>query len=213
MSYPFYEAMNEVLQTSRYDRLTGRRVSWRNRVWDWFLDLLERIFSNINIDPDFMIGDVNYNLSAVPIVFMVIGAILLVVAAVAIFRAIRRNRFVEYYDLSDIFEELAQKNYSVDDLMELSDNADNRRLAIRYRYIAALLALNEKQIIEIRPSATNAIILKQIAESSPTLAPIFECTADAFQRAWFGYKNINDIAYQDFVAAVDSILLSGDVFA
>ena len=213
MSYPFYEAMHEVLKTSRYDWLTGRRVPLRTRVMQWLDDLLGRLFSNINTDQNFAIDGASYNLSAIPIVFMVIGIILLVVAAIAVFRALRRSRMTEYYDLSDIFEELAQKNYSVTELIELSDNAQNRRLAIRYRYIAALLALNEKQIIEIKPSATNAIISRQIAESSPALAPVFERAADWFQRAWFGYKNISDIAYQDFASAIDSILLCGDVDA
>jgi len=213
MSYPFYEAMHEVLQTSRYDRLMGRRSPWRTGILRRLAELLERLFSNIDFDSELTIDHVDYNLSAIPIVFMIIGIILLVVAAVVIIRAIRRSRLVDYYDLSDIFEELARNSYSVEDLIELSDSADDRRIAIRYRYIAALLALNEKQIIEIRPSATNAIILTQIRESSPTLAPVFDCAADAFQRAWFGYKNISDVAYQDFANAVDSILQSGDELA
>ena len=206
----FYEAMQEVLLTSRYDLLTGRRVPLRTRIMEWFFDLLNRIFSNVNLDLNFMAEGVSYNLSAVPIVFMVIGAILLVVAGIAIFRALRNSRMREEYDLSDIFEELTQKNYTINELIQLSDNAENRRIAIRYRYIAALLSLNEKQIIEIKPSATNAIILKQIKGTS--LSPIFESTADAFHRAWFGYKNISDTAYENFVMAVQTILQYGDEF-
>jgi len=206
----FYEAMQEVLLTSRYDILTGRRVPLRTRIMEWFFDLLDRIFSNINLDLNFMGEGASYNLSAVPIVFMVIGAILLVVAGIAIFRALRKSRMREEYDLSDIFEELAQKNYTINELIQLSDNAENRRFAIRYRYIAALLSLNEKQIIEIKPSATNAIILKQIKGTS--LSPIFESTADAFHRAWFGYKNISDTAYENFATAVQAILQYGDEF-
>jgi len=206
----FYEAMQEVLLTSRYDVLTGRRVPLRTRIMEWFFDLLDRIFSNINLDLNFMGEGVSYNLSAVPIVFMVIGAILLVVAGIAIFRALRKSRMREEYDLSDIFEELAQKNYTINELIQLSDNAENRRLAIRYRYIATLLSLNEKQIIEIRLSATNAIILKQIKGTS--LSPIFESTADAFHHAWFGYKNISDTAYENFATAVQAILQYGDEF-
>lgn len=207
MSCPFYEAMQEVLQTSRYDWLTGRRIPLRTRIMEWFIDLLDRIFSNINLDVNFSARGADDNLSAVPIVFMVIGAILLIVAAVVIIRVLRRNRMAEHYDLSDIFEELTQKNYTVLELLQLSDNAENRRLAIRYRYIATLLALNEKQIIEIKPSATNAIILNQIRETSPTLTPVFEQTADAFHRAWFGFKNIDDATYHNFINAVESVVL------
>ena len=196
--------MNEVLATSRYDRLMGRRVSLREIVLNWLSELLERIFSglNLNIQPP----DLYYDLDAIAIVFIIIGIILVTVAAILLYRTYRRRNRVKYHDLSDIFEELTRKNYTVAELIQLSENADERRLAIRYRYIAALVALNEKQIIEIKPSATNALILQQVKDTTPALLPSFECTADVFQRAWFGYKNITDDAYENFTKAVDALI-------
>jgi len=200
----FYDALNQVLATSRYDRLTGRRVSLRETISEWFNDFLSRIFSglNINIQP----SDLNYNLDIIALVFVFIGIILVVVAGILLYRTYKRRNQIKHHDLSDIFEELTKKNYSVGGLISLSENADNRRLAIRYRYIAALLALNEKQIIEIKPSATNALILQQVKDTTPALLAPFECTADVFHRAWFGYKNIHDVMYDDFTSAVDALI-------
>lgn len=202
--------MNEVLATSRYDRLTGRRVDIREIIREWLQDALYRLFSRLNINigtPEF-----RYNLDVISTTFVIIGIILVIVASIVLYRTFRKRKQVKYHDISDIFEELAKKNYTVSELIDLSQNADNRRLAIRYRYIAVLLSLNEKQIIEITPSATNGLILHQIKAAAPTFLPPFECTADVFHRAWFGYKNIDDGLYNNFTNAVDYII-NGDAIA
>jgi len=204
----FYEAMNEVLQTSRYDRLMGRRGNPEEAFSSWFSELMDRLFGNfsLNIQP----SGFSYDLNLISTVFALAGVVILVVAAVVIFRTLRNNNKPEYYSLGDIFEELANNRYTVRQLIELSNNAAEQRLAIRYRYIAALLALNERQLIEIKPSATNAIIWRQIKSTSPALLPYFECTADAFHLAWFGYKNVNDENYRKFSHAVDILATGGD---
>jgi len=204
----FYNALNEVLATSRYDLLTGRRMSLGEIIAEWFSDLLYRLFSRaeINVSP----GQQGYNLNIISFSFVVIAIILVVVAVVVFFRTFRGRHKVQPYDLSDIFNELAKKNYTVQELVYLSENADSRRFSIRYRYIAALLAMNEKQVIEIKPSATNTIIKIQIKTAAPALLSLFECTADAFHMAWFGYKDIDEATYSNFKNAVENII-SGDI--
>ena len=200
----FYDAMNEVLATRRYDRLTGRRVNFSEMFLEWLDDALYRLFSRLNFN--IQVGELDYNLDAISIAFVAIGVALVIAAAVVLYRTFRGRGKTQHHDLSEIFEELAKKNYTVAELINLSDTADTRRLAIRYRYIATLLALNEKQIIEIKPSATNGLILRQIKETSPVLSQPFGHTADVFHRAWFGYKDINDNTYQNFTDSVQSIL-------
>ncbi|MCL2286030.1 MAG: hypothetical protein FWC32_06640 [Firmicutes bacterium] len=203
----FYDAMNEVLATRRYDRLTGRRADISEMISQWLNDVLSRFFSRFNFTVEF--GELNYNLDAISIAFVAIGAALVIAAAVVLYRTFRGRSRIQHHDLSEIFEELAKKNYTVTELINLSDSADTRRLAIRYRYIASLLALNEKQITEIKPSATNGLILRQIKETCPALSQPFGHTADVFHKAWFGYKDINDSTYENFADSVQSII-SGD---
>lgn len=199
----FYDARNEVLQTSRYDLLMGRRIDPRDRISEWFSDMLTRLFSNFNININ--LGE-SYNVDIISIAFVIVGVVLLIVAGIILFRSLRKSRTIQQHDLSDIFEEMAKKNYSVSELIQLSQNAPDKRFAIRYRYIAALLALNEKQIIEIKPSATNAIILRQIQAASPALSPNFSYLADVFHRAWFGYKEVTDETYVKLTESVNILL-------
>jgi len=207
----FYDAMNQVLQTPPYDWLTGRRVDTVTRMMEQFLDFIDNLFSGIDFEID--TSGAGYNLGILSVIFVAVAIVLLIVTAVVLFLTFRNRRKAEHHDLSDIFEELARKNYTVTELIKLSDGSIERRLAIRYRYIATILALNEKQIIEIKPSATNAIILRQIKATAPNLTSSFEHTAHIFHLAWFGYKEIHDQAYEDFTKAVNSILVGGDNFA
>jgi len=200
----FYEARNEILQTPRYDSLMGRRTDLGEQISVWFSEMLEQLFSNfyINIDP----SRTNYNLEMISLAFVIVAVVLLIVAGVVAFRTLRNSRTTQYHDLMDIFEEVVKKNYSVSDLIQLSQNAPDRRLAIRYRYIAVLLALNEKQIIEIKPSATNATILRQIQAASPMLSLHFSYLVDVFHRAWFGSKDITDEAYKKLTESAAVLL-------
>ena len=202
----FDEAIYEVLQTSRYDRLTGRSVDFRQVVGEWIERFIIWIISRLGfLFPD---GS-NVNTNAVAVIFVVVGGLLVIVAGIVLARNFLRSRVVVRHDLRDVFEELANNKYTVVDLLELSRRADSRRVAVRYRYIAALLALNERQIIIIEPSATNAIILRQVRESAAGLVPAFERVADVFHRAWFGNKNVSDEAFDGFVSAVDTLVKGG----
>jgi len=207
----FYEAMNEVLLSSRYNHLTGRGFNIRERLSELFWNFIDWIFDSIFSRLNFsMPSGGGYNISAISTTFAVVGIILVIVAGVIIFRTLRRARMEEDYDFSDIFEELTKKNYTVSELIKLSEGANDRRFAVRYRYIAALLDMNQRAIIEIKPSATNAIILHQIKYEAPTLVPYFQRTADVFHRAWFGYKDISDATFGHFTNAVDKIITAGD---
>ena len=112
------------------------------------------------------------------------------------------------HDLSEIFEELAGRNYTIEQLLALGRNAGSRRIAIRYQYIAALLALDEKQTIYIRPSATNALILREIKNNAPHLTEPFSHMAETFHQAWFGHKPVSDEEFVRYNAAVEELIES-----
>jgi hypothetical protein len=205
----FYGALNEVLATSRYDRLMGRRVNLWEIISERVNNLIERVFSRINFN---LPGNLDYNLNIISSTFIVIGIILVIAAALVLYRTFGGRRKMADHDLADIFEELAKKNYTVAELMRLSQTTAAQRFSIRYKYIAALLALNEKQVIEIKPSATNYLISLQVKQAAPVLHSSFECTANIYHMAWFGYKNINEQRFRQFSNAVKNII-NGDASA
>lgn len=198
----FQDSMYEVLQTSRYDFLTGRRVDIRETIFALIERVLLWLFDNFAFNMLSGVGSGNASLIAT--VFSVIAIVLVAIAAVVLIRAHVCSRVVVRHTFTDIFEEI--KNCSVLEFLELSRTAKNRRVAVRFKYIAAILSLNEQDIILIKPSATNAIILRQIKSSVPELAAPFAQIADTFHLAWFGHKSLSDEAFDRFNSAVDRVI-------
>jgi len=197
----FEESMNEVLESPRYDFLTGRRRDIREVIAEMIDSILDSLFGNLGWDiPD----PVSENTAVIATVFSVVALIIISVAAFVLIRAFLRMRIPKRHTLSDIFEEL--RTHTVAELLELSRSAPNRRTAVRYKYIAAILHLNENNIIVIEPSATNAIILKQIKNSAPQLSNHFSQIADAFHLTWFGHKNFSDENFEKFNDAVGAVV-------
>jgi len=197
----FEEAMDEVLETSRYDFLTGRRVDIRERIYDLMESFLEWLFENLGIDlPEPASGGAGL----IAVLFIIIAVVLVSVAVIVLIRAYLQTRAPKRHTLADMFEEL--RNHTVAELLELSSASKNRRVAIRYKYIAVILWLNENDIIVIEPSATNAIILRQIKNAAPHLAAPFSQITDAFHLTWFGHKDLNDEKFLKFDSAVNTVM-------
>ena len=196
----FDDALYEVLSWRRYDRLMGRTVD----VWGWLLERLEWLFWQITDRLTFP-EDTEFNVSAIATVFGIVGILLAVAAAVIIVRSLIKNRMVKDYSLHDVFEELENRTYTVQELVGLSDSVKEERYAVRYRYIAALLILDEKQVIKITPSATNRQIESQISMNAPNLSPAFGQIVNTFHLSWFGYKEIGNERFKQFTEAVDGL--------
>jgi hypothetical protein len=130
------------------------------------------------------------------VIIFVVGFILL--------RAYLRSRVAVKHALGDIFHEM--KNFTVAELLELSRGAENQRIAVRYKYIAAILSLNERGIITIEPSATNAIILRQIKKSAPEIFADFSQIVDAFHLSWFGHKNLSENFFEKINFSVEAVM-------
>ena len=200
----FDDAMFEVLQGRRYDILMGRRVDIQRVIAAWFERLIISILERIHLG-DFE-GISRERLGIIATIFAMIGVVIIVVAVVVLFRLLRRSRQNMVHDLSDIFEELSRRSYTVDELLQLSQSAQDRRLAVRYRYIAALLALNERDIIRISPSATNRLILREIQSAAPGLVSAFSQVVDVFHLVWFGHKQVSDEVFIKFAHAIHTLI-------
>ena len=197
----FDEALYEVLSWRRYDRLMGRTVD----VWGWITQRLEWLIIQIINRLNFL-DDTEFNVNAIAMVFGIVGILLAITAAAIIIRSLIRSRMVRDYSLHDVFQELENRAYTVQELLTLSDDVKEERYAVRYRYIAALLILGEKQVIKIEPSATNRLIENQIRIHAPNLTPTFTQIANTFHLSWFGFKEIGSEKFENFSKAVTELL-------
>ena len=196
----FDEALKEVLSWRRYDRLMGRAVD----AWGWVLERLEWLFNQIFDRLNFP-DDTEFNVVAIARIFGVVGILLAITAAVIIIRSLIKNRMVRDYNLHEVFEELENRAYTACELIALSDSMKDERYSVRYRYIAALLILGEKQIIKIEPSATNRLIEHQIRTHAPGLAPLFAQIAHTFHLSWFGFKKIGNESFEKYAKFVSEL--------
>jgi hypothetical protein len=155
------------------------------------LDLIERIFDALFARLSWSFPQGAGNGRVVTLIFAYAGGLLLVVGLTVLARLLWRMRAKRKHDLSDIFAELAAQNYTVADLIRISDEAPEQRSAVRYRYIAVLLALDEAGIIRITPSATNALIQRGLNKTHPPLAKDFAQMAQVYHIVWYGYRRVN----------------------
>jgi len=202
----FDDAMYEVLQTGRYDFLTGRRADIGTVLGDLFERIIFSFFEWLNLDALSINVPGGFNINTIATIFAVVGLIIIAITMVILYRALSRPRQDVDYDLSDIFEELANRNYTVEELLNISQTAGDRRISVRYGYIAVLLALDEKEIIRISPSATNRIIFREIKNAAPGLANPFLQVVDVFHLSWFGYKNVDDEDFLNFSGVVSALV-------
>jgi hypothetical protein len=194
--------MEEVLETHRYDFLMERRVSAGEAIGDFINNAIERLFELFSFDMPFIISN-----EATGLIAVVFSFIAVVVTSVAIYVFIRtrmNSRHVIRHNLEDIFEEM--KHHTVTELLELSNKANDKRVAVRYKYIAVILSLNERNTIVIEPSATNAVILKQIKAAAPEFAIPFSNITEVFHYTWFGHKNLKEESFNDFNSTVNKVI-------
>ena len=193
----FEDSLRRVLEQPRYSRLTGRSFDLRRQINEWLVDLIESILNRLGfID----LENRDYNLDIIAAVFSVTAALTVVVTAVFIARFFLLRKKAGNYDLSDIFEEFKDSPMSAERLLMLSQmhEGTSRRLAVRYKYIAVILSLNENNIITIKPSMTNKQIIRDIKKSAPGLASDFGILAECFHYSWFGKKDVEDGDYGIF---------------
>jgi hypothetical protein len=208
MAVSFDEALYEVLQQPRYDRLAGRALDIRGMIADAVTRVIEFIIDRINIPLPNALG---INPRAAAVFFMALGAAAAVTAAFCIIRRMKRNRKGMGHDVSGIMEEIIKRNLTAAQWLELSNRhslAGETREAVRYRYIAVLAALHDKRVIRIQASKTNKQIMTALLAAKPALASPFAAAVDCFHRVWFGYKEIDEQGFTGFSETVDCIIKS-----
>ena len=197
-----YEAVYEVTQRSKYDDFMGRSSTFWDDIRESIINLLSRLFENL----EFNAGGNGYNIDLFSAIFAIFGIILFIVTTVIIIRIVLKTRQQQQYDLSEIFEELANNKYTVGELIQLALSSQSQRLSIRYSFIAVLLQLNETGIIEIKPSATAGIVLAQIKSEANQFYVPFEYISHIYHRAWYGKKNIDNDEFTEFAKTVRGLI-------
>jgi len=203
----FDESVSRVLANPKYNILTGRTVDIRQRAADlaerlieaFLRPLLERInFSGLTVSST---GErILYG------IFIAAGAA--VITAVIYFNIKRfRRRQAKRYQ-AELFVGMDLETITVDGLFEkASEFAAHKsyRDAVRYGFIAALLALDGRDVITLHEYKTNGQLKREVRRNAPPDYEAFAAAADAFNRAWFGNHAMDDAAYMAFLQSAKQL--------
>ena len=87
-----------------------------------------------------------------------------------------------------------------------TDHAQSQdyRSAVRYLYLASLLVLDERGVIQYDSSLTNREHLRYLRDK-PQLYDLLRQVINAFEEVWYGYLPINEAYYQRFHQQVDEL--------
>ncbi|MFN8531638.1 MAG: DUF4129 domain-containing protein [Anaerolineae bacterium] len=84
---------------------------------------------------------------------------------------------------------------------ESFENQLDYRQAVRYRFLALLLLLDERGILQYDPTQTNREHLRQLA-TQPQLQQLLRSIVNTFDSVWYGYMSLSAVEYQQFTAQV-----------
>jgi hypothetical protein len=188
------------------DVLRDRRFSTRKSTWellqDWALNLLARLLAGV-ADA----GGVN-GLVAGAVGF----ACLALIAGIAFLVARRALESIVLDSSAPAGQEPTRADATRTRAGEHADAGDYR-LALRYLYLATLLSLQERGILDLQPGLTNGEYLRLVSTQSrdshalsDTSLRALQQLTDAFDRAWYGHEPVDAPAYIHYRELSKSVL-------
>jgi len=186
----FDEAMNSALSNPKYNILTGRAPDIRRRLAEAAGDLLDRFIQSL-IErlslPELTGSGINASVLFGIFIFVAVTA----TAFIIYFTVKRVKNRAAYRTASDILHGVDIKIKTVDSLLaEAADFAQNGcyRDAVRYEFIALLLALNQKNVVHLQDYKTNGQLKNEVKQNGAQIYDGFCMAAETFNRVWFGNK-------------------------
>lgn len=91
---------------------------------------------------------------------------------------------------------------------QAAEQAGKLREAVRYRYLACLLRLDECGLLRYDPSLTNQEHMRQVADNEALHRALLPIVA-TFDRAWYGFRDLSPADYAAFqrrIAQLDALV-------
>jgi AraC-like DNA-binding protein len=203
----FDEAMQQVLQRRKYDRLMDRAFDFERFVYNLINRVVDWLAENFNFNwrlPEMA----DYNTNVFTVIFAVVTALCILAVIVWVVWTIRR-REKRSRTMEEIFEELRNKNITLTDLLRESKTyaaKGQHREAVRYAYIAILWRLAEDDIIMLNAYKTNSQLRREVAKNAEHLSRSFKEAVETFNTVWFGHKGITPDALAAYTLRAENFV-------
>ena len=210
----FDEAVSSALKSPKYDVLTGRRPDFfdmlMTRLGELVSGFFESLFRRINLNFNPSGSLAGARLTAY--IFIIAAVSVLAIAVILVARRVvrRKRRAPAEFSLAEIFGSLSDAGkLTISGLIAESDRlfaGGEARSAIRFRYIALILALAESGAIKIFETRTNTQIAALLRRAGHPVFKAFVELTDVFNLCWFGEKEINGAGREKYRALTDAAL-------
>lgn len=179
---------------------------WLTQFLNWLFDLLDQLSPDL---PDVPVPEGPANPAAfTPLVWTVLGIAAALLVGLLFFwvRGVRRTlRAPVKTPVADGDDPVTYSE--AQRLAAAARQAGDRRSAVRYLYLAALLWLDEQGVLRYERSLTNREHLHRL-RSQPPVRDLLAPVVATFDAVWYGFQPIDDqtfARYEQQVAAVQSL--------
>lgn len=166
----------------------------RERLWEW----LSKLFGEED-------GTVRVNVPLPSIVITIGGSLALLLVLYYVLRELNASFVAERAINPDDTEDDAAltATAAMKRAQTLSASGDYRT-AIRYLYLSALLALDERGLLRYDRTLTNREYIRSL-EKRPALARTFGSIVGVFDRVWYGKQPVDADTYADYVEHIEDL--------
>ena len=179
------------------DAKTG--LNWWDRFWNWFWELIAKLFGNSQPTAAPSFPFMKYLIEAGAVILLVF--IIIKLAGLNISNIFNREAAEIQVPYSESLENIHQITF--DEEIEKALNQRNYRLAIRLLYLSTLKQLNDAHLIQWQLEKTNSTYLNELRDA--TQRQSFGILTRQFEYVWYGdfpvdgqsFQNINTL-FHDF---------------
>jgi len=179
------------------DAKTG--LSWWDRFWNWFWELISKLFGNDRPAKTPSIPYLKYIIEAGLVVLLVF--IIIKLAGLKLSNIFKKDATEIQLPYSESLENIHQITFEEE--IEKALNQRNYRLAIRLLYLSTLKQLNDAHLIQWQLEKTNSAYLNELNDASQRQS--FGILTRQFEYVWYGdfpvdgqsFQNINTL-FHDF---------------
>ena len=188
--------LQQILDNPPFQRSQPAERSWLGQLLDWLGRLLERLLRPVSETAQNNGGAITWTVALV-------GGLLLAAVIGYLLLGLRRTLTREARLGQDDPEANLSAKTAFDQASALARDGDYRT-AVRFLYLAALLRLDERDLLRYDRALTNREYLEQ-ARNNPALQARLAPVVDTFDRVWYGHAPLDASAFADYRAQVEAL--------
>lgn len=188
--------LQQILSSPPFQRSQPAERSWLGQFLDWLGRLLERLLRPVSETAQNNGGVITWTIALV-------GGLLLAAVIGYLLLGLRRSLTHEANLEQDDSEANLTAKTAFDQASALARDGDYRT-AVRFLYLAALLRLDERDLLRYDRALTNREYIEQVRDN-PALQERLMPVVATFDRVWYGHAPLDEAAFAAYRTQVEAL--------